>query len=206
MKIYMVRHGMPQGAEKGRRYLGLTDEPLCKEGKRQADNAGQLIAGLVSSEKIRLASSTLRRSIQTAKIINEHIGCNYVEIDDELREIDLGVWDGKYAEDIRESCPEEYEARGRDLLNYRIPEGETFAEAGERFKDAVNEIVRWASDDEVFVIVAHAGVIRAGLSLMTDTSFEEWMKADIPYTCVIVLSGADRGNGEIRLEVERIFG
>ena len=36
MKIVIVRHGQPAGAERGKRYLGLTDEPLSPEGRQQA--------------------------------------------------------------------------------------------------------------------------------------------------------------------------
>lgn len=205
MKVYLVRHGMPEGAEKGRRYLGLTDEPLCSEGQSQADNAGQLIAGMVLPGKVKVAASTLQRSIQTAMIISEHLGCDLLLIDDGLRELNMGIWDGRYLDEIKEAYPEEFEARGKDLWNYRIRDGETFREAGERFREALTDILSDQADDETVVIVAHGGVIRAGLSLMTDKPFDEWMKTDIPYTCVIVLNRTDSGNEGIRFEVERII-
>lgn len=205
MKIYMVRHGMPVGAEKGRRYLGVTDEPLCKEGKMQADAAGQLLSQLEPSGKIRIVSSTLTRSIQTAKIINEHLGCDFIEIDDELREIDLGEWDGRYSEDIRREFPEEYEARGKDLWNHRTPGGETFAETGERFRDALYEIVKWSGNDEVIVIVSHAGAINAGLSLMTDLTFEEMRAFRLPYAGIIAVQGNADDAGGLRAKIEKTY-
>lgn len=205
MKIYMVRHGMPMGAEKGRRYLGITDEPLCKEGRMQADEAGQLLSQLEPSGNIRIVSSTLTRSIQTAKIINEYLGCDFVEIDDELREIDLGEWDGRYAEDVQREFPEEYEARGNDLWNHRTPGGETFAETGERFRDALYEIVKWSGDDEVIVIVSHAGAINAGLSLMTDLSFEEVRAFRLPYTGIFAVHGTADDAGGLRLKIDKTY-
>lgn len=205
MKIYLVRHGMPVGADKGRRYLGLTNEPLCKEGRDQADRTGQLLSQLVPSGNIRLVSSTLQRSIETAKIINEYLGCDFIEIDDEIREIDLGEWDGRYTEDISREFPEEYEARGADLWNHRTPGGETFAETGERFCDALYEIVKWSGDNDVVIVVSHAGAINAGLSLMTDLTFEEARALKLPYAGVIEVSGTADEKGGLRLTLNRTF-
>lgn len=205
MKILMVRHAMPEGAEKGKRFLGLTDEPLCDEGWQQALIAGQIIAEMLPPGKVRITASTLRRSMQTAWTIGRQIGDVILDIDDDLREIDMGTWDGRYLDEIRKEYPDEFEARGKDLWNYRTPGGETFAEAGERFRDAVSFIVRYALDDETVVIVSHGGVMRAGLSLMTDKSFDDWMKTDIPYACILVLNRTDSSDGDIRLELERII-
>ena len=205
MKIYLVRHGMPVGADKGRRYLGLTDEPLCTEGKMQADNAGRMLSQLEPAGHIRLVSSTLTRSIQTAQIINEHLGCDFIETDDELREIDLGKWDGRYTEDIEREFPEEYAARGADLWNHRTPGGETFAETGARFRDALYEIVKWCGDDEAIVIVSHAGAINAGLSLMTDLTFEEARALKIPYAGIIAVHGTADDAGGLRLKVDNTY-
>lgn len=205
MKIYLVRHGMPVGADKGRRYLGLTDEHLCSEGRDQANNTGLLISQLEQRGNIRIAASTLKRSIETAKIINEYLGCDFIEIDDELREIDLGKWDGRYTEDIRNEFPEEYKAREADMWNHRTPGGETFAETGERFRDALYEIVKWSGDDEVIVIVSHAGAINAGLSLMTDFTFEDARSLKLPYAGMIEANGAADEKGGLRLTIENTY-
>lgn len=205
MKIYMIRHGMPVGADKGRRYLGLTDEPLCKEGRDQANNTGLLLSQIETSGSMRVVSSTLRRSIETAKIINEYLGCEFIEIDDELREIDLGDWDGRYTEDVSKEFPEEYAARGADLWNHRTPGGETFAETGERFRDALYEIVKWCGEDEVIVIVSHAGAINAGLSLMTDLTFEEARAMKLPYAGMIAATGTADDNGGLSLTIEKTY-
>ena len=188
MKIYLVRHGMPVGAEKGPRYLGFTDEPLCEEGKNQASETGQMILQMDPLSRMRIAASPLKRAAETAEIIREYVCCGPVETNAGLREINLGAWDGKYVSEIMETHPEEYEARGRDLLNYRIPGGETFAETGARFRDAAEEIIRSSEPGEDIIIVTHAGAMRSGISLMTGIPFEELATIKIPYAGVIALN------------------
>ena len=196
MRIYIIRHGQPAGAERGRRYLGLTDEPLAPEGRRQAEETGARLAGMTGRHEVRIVSSPLTRCRQTALAIQGHVNCSFIEIVQDLHEIDLGKWDGRYAEEIKREYPEEYLARGRDMWSYRTPEGETFAEAGERFRAAVERLTVSAGEDDVMIIVAHAGVMKAGLSLLTETPFDEWAGKDIPYACGFMLEAC---NGQVSL-------
>ena len=192
----IVRHGQPVGAERGKRYLGLTDEPLSPEGRRQAEKTGERLAGMTGSHEVRIVSSPLTRCQETADLIKKHVNCSFIETMNDLHEIDLGRWDGRYVEEIRREYPEEYLARGRDMWNYRTPEGETFAEAGARFRLAFDRLTESAAADDVIIIVAHAGVMKAGLSLLTETAFDEWVSRDIPYACGFMLEAC---NGQISL-------
>ena len=125
--------------------------------------------------------------MQTATIIKEHVSCSSFETDPRLKEIDMGRWNGRLFDDIRDEYPEEFWARGRDLWNYRAPGGENFAETGERFRSALLDIADGEPDDSIAVIVSHAGAIRSGLSLMTEIPFGVWMKRNIPYAGVVEL-------------------
>ena len=187
MRVYAVRHGRPEGVENRKRYLGITDEPLSDEGMETADDLGARIAESVGGRPARIVSSPLIRCYETALVIREHLNCGFVETDRDLKEINMGTWDGRYFDEIQAEFPEEYEARGRDLWNYRVPEGESFAETGARFKSVFDGLTKWAARDDVIVIVSHSGSIRAGVSLPTDTPFEEWMERKIPYTGMIVM-------------------
>ena len=186
MKIYIVRHGKPEGIESRKRYLGITDEALSDEGMEQANELGAQIADIEGPSDVRIVSSPLIRCFETALVIKEHLNCEFVETDQRLREIDMGTWDGRYFDEIQCEYPEEYEARGNDLWNYKAPEGENFRETGERFKAVAEGLTKWAAEDDVIIIVSHAGAIRAGLSLMTDTPFDEWMNTKIPYASAAV--------------------
>ena len=187
MKIYLVRHARPEGITGRKRYIGKTDLPLSAEGRDRADEAGSRIARLENGHAVTIVSSPLARCLDTALIIREHVNCCSFRTDQDLREIDMGVWDGMYLDEVKAKHPDEYEARGHDLWNYRTPGGETFAETGARFKAALDRIIQSAADDDAVIAVTHGGAVRAGLSLMTDKSFDEWMKTAIPYTCTMVL-------------------
>ena len=77
----------------------------------------------------------------------------------EQRDMSLGSWDGKFIREIRETYPEEYAARGENLLTYKIDdEAENFVQLQERVMKKVNEIIRSAEGD--VLIVAHSGVNR----------------------------------------------
>lgn len=200
MKLYLVRHGKPEGSEKGKRFLGLTDEPLSERGIEQAHQLGSVIAAQESGKSVRIVSSSLSRCFKTALIIKEHLHGEFIETDRDLREINMGDWDGRYFDEIRREFPEEFEARGRDLWNYIVPGGESFAEAGERFRETLDNLVSRAAADDVIVIVSHAGVIRAGLSLMTEIPFEEWMKNRITYAGAVLLDVTD-GNISVTKQI-----
>lgn len=187
MRVIVCRHGKPEGTEYGRRYLGLTDESLSEEGRKQAEELGGHLVELIAGAPVRIVSSPLLRALETALVIKEHLGCEFIETDRELAEINMGEWDGKSFSEVMEEYPQEYEARGRDLWNYQVSGGESFAEAGARFVKEIREITGCAHPEEVIVVVSHRGVMLAGLSLMTDIPFEEWMNSKINYAGAVIL-------------------
>ena len=197
MKVYIVRHGKPEGVEKRKRYLGATNEALSMEGMRQADETGRRIADAIGRRPSRLISSPLIRCLETARVLREHLNCVFTETDSNLKEINMGIWDGRYFDEIQAEFPAEYEARGRDLWNYKVPEGESFAETGRRFLSAFQDATKRASEEDVIILVSHAGAIRAGMSLLTDTPFEEWMGRRIPYAGAIVVDLKHGETGQI---------
>lgn len=187
MKFYIVRHGRPERAEQGKVFLGVTDVALSEAGAAQSGQAGAILKEKTGCRAVKIVTSPLMRCFQTASIIKEHVCCSSFETDPRLREIDMGIWDGKLIDDIRDEYPEEYRARGQDLWNYKVPEGESFAETGKRFCSALEDIIRNEPDDSIVIIVSHAGAVRAGLSLLTEMPFSTWMKRDIPYAGIAEL-------------------
>ena len=71
----------------------------------------------------------------------------------------LGHGDGLFIADIKERFPEEYEARGKDLVNYRIDdEAENFVDLQKRAMKKLDEII--ASSEGDIMLVSHSGVLR----------------------------------------------
>lgn len=153
MKIYLLRHGECQGHEI-KRFCGQIDPPLTRAGKRQAETWK---ASLIAIPFDSAYCSDLRRAEESARIIlgGRKIACQPTP---ELREIDLGDWDGCAMSDIRRRFPEQWRERGRHIVSYRPPGGESFADLNRRVISFYGGIAAQAAKH--VLIVAHAGVNR----------------------------------------------
>ncbi len=145
-----------------------------------------------SALTIRILTSPLQRCRQTAEEIQRVLfdgGIRLPEpiVVEALHEINLGVWEGKRVQEIREHFPEVYEARGRALGTYHTPGGESFLEAGVRFQKAIEAYLPDMEESEILLIVAHAGVIRAYLSLLMGRDLNHLMDIPLPYASVTEL-------------------
>ena len=96
MKITLVRHGKTQSNQE-HRYLGWTDELLCREGI--ALLLKKMRKGLYPQSPDRVVCSPMRRCIQTAAWICPK-GYPY-RIEDNLRETNFGIFEGKTYEELK---------------------------------------------------------------------------------------------------------
>ena len=120
----------------------------------------------ININKMNLYSSPLKRCKKLAKSLKEKI-----YLDNRLKEMNLGDWEMKKFSSIPEAEIRSWE---EDLLNYKIPNGETNKEFLSRLKNFTDEITQ-LSFDEVF-IVAHAGSINGMISNLTGEPFDKLVK------------------------------
>lgn len=151
--IYLLRHG-EIAEQANRRYIGHIDCALSKRGRDQADFWKKWLKG---EEIASIFCSDLIRSSDTAEIISKG---RQVEIrtDPDLREINLGDWDGQFMQEIRTEYPAEWAERGEHIDTFRPPNGESFADLYQRVVPVFEDIAENASGS--VVIVGHAGVNR----------------------------------------------
>jgi probable phosphoglycerate mutase len=149
--IYLLRHGDSRQDEI-KRYIGQADLPLNADGRTQASCWRKALAH-ISLE--RIFCSDLSRSLETARIIAEGRS-ETVQPFHKLREINLGAWDGLSFDDVQRLYPGEFERRGADMVTYRTPGGECFADLAARVVPLFMEIVAGSSGN--LLIVGHAGV------------------------------------------------
>ena len=94
---------------------------------------------------------------------------------------------------MEEKYPEEYEERGKNLIHYQTPDGESFYDAGARFLDGIQKILSLeendaaASSKDPLVIVAHSGVIRSTLCHLGGWSFDYLICIPQPNAGVTIL-------------------
>lgn len=179
--IYLVRHGSIGIGGEGKTFIGQTDLPLNSKGEEQAERLSRILG------KIRIDSvfcSDLIRSVATAEKISMCHGIAPV-VRRELREISLGDWDGLTFEEVIRRYPEEFRDRGRDMVNFRPPDGESFCDCGERVLPAFEEIVRESEGN--IVISGHAGVNRLILSHVMGLPMGNIFNISQDYGCLNII-------------------
>lgn len=198
-RIYLVRHGLPEKSTSEKVYIGVTDLPLSMSGSEEARQLGRyFLQRLPATVTVRILTSPLQRCRQTAEEIQRVLSDGGIKLPEPLvvealHEIDLGEWEGKSVREIMERFPEAYEARGRALGTYNTPGGESFLEAGVRFQNAIETYASDTDVSEILLIVAHAGVIRAYLSLRMGRDLDHLMDIPLPYASVTELQLSRKG-------------
>ncbi len=153
--LVLIRHGQTDWNVEGR-YQGHNDLPLNATGRAQA---GALADQLAGQSFKAIYSSDLRRAYETASIIADRLGLP-VRIDERLKEIDLGEWEGMLFSDIMARYPAEWGQRQHDPAYSCPPGGETPDALSTRVGAALDEIARRHTPGPV-IIVSH------GLALAT---------------------------------------
>ena len=177
-KVFLVRHAEPVFKDEIKRYLGQSDPHLSPKGLLQAEQ----IALASQNQKIQaIYCSNLTRAEQTSRIIAKEHNCHPISIK-ELREINMGEWEGMSFNEVKSLYPDEFERRGSDIVNYCPPGGESFADVAKRVMPAFMNIVENARGD--IVIVGHAGINRVILCHMMDFPMENLLSIKQDYAGV----------------------
>ena len=144
--FYMVRHGeTTTNLEKIA--TGQMNVELTRIGKQQAEQCRNVIKSIGLKPDVILCSG-LNRTIHTADIINQVLGCN-VYIRPELDEQNYGDWEGKRWDIILPEIEKDGE---------NPPNGESQSEFYARINSAIEELFDVFGGTILFV--AHAGVFK----------------------------------------------
>jgi alpha-ribazole phosphatase/probable phosphoglycerate mutase len=180
-RLYLVRHG--QVAEgHTHRYHGNNDIGLSPDGERQLTDLARYL------EPVPLAAvyaTSLTRSQDGAARLCQGRGLDPGVIP-EFREIHFGVWEGLTFTEISERYPEELNSRFQDLANFRIPEGESLADVGDRVLPRLQKLVA-DHRGQSLALVAHAGVNRVILCEALALPLEHLFRLDQNYGCLNII-------------------
>jgi probable phosphoglycerate mutase len=182
--ILLVRHGRTEFNEAGR-YQGARDSSLTALGINQARNLGLLVSDLVQGE-VLLWSSPLGRAIATAKIIKQTaaLTCD-LTLDDRLREVSLGGWDGLTDEEIEDVSPGACDGATRFDWFFRSPDGEGYEEAELRVRDWLDEV---AQQPGCHVVVSHGLIGRILRGAYSGLPQCEALRLEVPQDMVFRLA------------------
>jgi len=156
MRIVLIRHGFSQG-NKEKRFSGQMNVPLDEAGRNQARCLGIYIPTEFSDIK-SIYSSDLIRAYDTAKPIADALSLP-VRIRRDLREVDVGCWEGMLIEDVKVKYPESFALYKENPGLSRFDGGESYIDVMQRGKRALDAIVAENAGGTV-VIATHGGVIR----------------------------------------------
>lgn len=154
MEILLMRHGKTAG-NIARRYVGVTDEPLCEEGISLARSSG------ICTETAHVYTSPLKRALETARIKFPNAKLTIV---DDLREMDFGDFEGCSAAELERD--DAYVKWLDSNCTLRCPNGEGINDFSDRVCQAFDGIVLESlkRGDKRLVVVSHGGTIMAILS------------------------------------------
>src|SRR5262245_60599270 len=120
LSIYLVRHGQTDYSRRNA-FCGSIDPPLNDVGLAMAEALGARYGG----EPWRaIYASPLQRARQTAAPVATRAGLT-IEIDDGLREIAYGSWEGRAEEEVEQSEGEAFHAWAANPALVAPPGGET---------------------------------------------------------------------------------
>jgi len=147
---------------------GHQDSPLSDTGRRQA----LVAARHIGNEDIYAAySSSSSRAIETTRLL---LGEKAVAIEtlDELREINLGEWEGKQKAKVMEDYPDQYRDFWERPNSYRSVGGETFQPLWDRTVQAIKDILR-SNQGKTVLVVSHAASVKAITSYFSGRSIHQ---------------------------------
>lgn len=182
MELILIRHA--QTAWNTRRcFQGSSDTPLSEYGVEQARRLGERM----KNKKIdRIIASPKQRAQDTAKAIAVHHGLT-VEIEERIREVEFGSWEGKNYDDLEaEGDPGiAYYCKDRDF--YGFPGEQSLFNARCRIGAFLDELKRqyWETDATI-VLVGHAAIFRMGIFHLLDMGNCYYDKMDPANTGVTV--------------------
>jgi len=153
--VMFIRHGESEGNIAGR-WDGTVDSALTPHGEEQAS-----AAAMVAPRPSTMFASPQTRAATTARIIGTHHGVVPI-VDDRLREMAFGGWDGLTTEQIKAQFPEDFEAYGRGETDDPVASsgGESLGAVGERMRSTLTDMSANGHGSPI-VAVSHGAAIRA---------------------------------------------
>lgn len=175
----MVRHGQTDWNAQSR-FQGQHDIPLNEIGKAQAWRNGEILRERLGDDAslFDYVSSPLGRTRETMERLRGAMGLVRADYrtDDRLKEVCFGDWEGFTASELERLHPEKMAARAAAKWDF-IPPGDK----AESYEILSWRIGAWLTGVErPTVCVAHGGVMRAALKLITGMPKEKACESNIP--------------------------
>lgn len=175
MKLYFVRHGETEWNVK-KKIQGKTDVPLNETGVQQAKILAKTLVERRETGNFHIVhayTSPHLRAAKTAQTAAEALEIPCTPLED-LREMDLGEWEGSNWDIIREEYGDRYTYWNTHRRYTHTPGGESYQEVLGRTLEALKIIL--AKETEDVLVVTHSAVLMALRCYLAERPFEEMVK------------------------------
>lgn len=172
LRVIVVRPGSTEFEEQGR-IKGSLNIPLSAQGCAQAERtAGELNAkhiGMIYSSPGAAARQTAERLAKACDL--------KVRIVDQLLNIDLGLWNGKRIDELKETQPRLYRQWQEHPETVCPPNGETLEGAKRRVIKSLQKIIRKNRSGTVAIVVPEP-MATIVMSILSSTDLGDLWKAE----------------------------
>lgn len=189
-RLWFIRHGETDFNREGR-LQGQQDTPLNPKGREQASAVGRALRKLAGPEMAALdaagvfIASPFQRTRNTMELARAAMGFDPAAyaLDDRLKELTFGDWEGFTWPEIEARDPAGAAARAAAKWDFTPPHGESYAGLARRVAPWV-ETLR----GDVFV-TSHGGVARALIHLIAGVAPEKAAEVFIQQGRAILFEG-----------------
>ena len=151
LRLLLVRHGETDW-NRQTRFQGKIDVPLNDNGREQARKAAEFLKNVPLDFAF---SSPMQRPKETAEIILQSHSDVQLQLQDGLREIAHGLWEGKLEAEIEQEYPGELHRWRTVPAQVQMPEGENLQQVWERAVEAWQTLLESAANSKTGLVVAH---------------------------------------------------
>ena len=148
VRIVLARPGATELDEQ-ERIKGTLDMPLSDHGNRQiAETARELAAVDIKV----VYPSPCQAAFETGRAIGEFLGVKVNQLD-KLRGLNLGLWQGKRIEEVRQKQPKIYRRWQDNPETVCPPEGEMLEQARDRIQSALTKLLKKHKNGVIAIVV-----------------------------------------------------
>lgn len=192
----LLRHGetalTPQKRFSG---SGGSDPELSAAGRRQAAAVAEALAARGTVQTV--ISSPLRRCRETAQAVADRLGLT-VTVEEGLREVDFGAWEGLTFAEVRERFPDDLQAWLDSPKAAPTGGGESFASATRRIS-ATRDRLLAAHAGRTVLLVSHVTPVKILVRLALGAPPEALFRMELSAASLSAVAYYADGNASVRL-------